>query len=156
MHTDRRIVPEHYGGENYDVFDGPGGVSCAAVDLARLLAMLSCRKNNPIFPPAVIDQFLQDAVAATTAGSDHGYHGFDSASGGLPHVALVKGGSLPGVRTGFSGKVGEYFIVILRNSEAVEGVTTPSDWKKDLTALAKSIDWGSGDLFPQFGMPAFG
>jgi CubicO group peptidase (beta-lactamase class C family) len=155
VHTDRRLVPGHYGGENYDVFDGPGGVSCAAVDLARLLAMLSCRSLNPVFPPAVIDEFLQDAVAATQAGTDHGYHGFDAASGTLPHVSLRKGGSLPGVRTGFSGKVGQRFIVILRNCEAVEGAT-PTDWRTELGDLAKAVDWGSGDLFPQFGMPSLG
>lgn len=155
VHTDRRIVPAHYGGENYDVFDGPGGVSCAAVDLARLLAMLSCRTFNPVFSAGKIDDFLTDAVAATAAGSDHGYHGFDAASGSLPHVQLRKGGSLPGVRTGFDGKVGERFIVILRNCEAVEGAT-PTDWKTDLGNLAKAVDWGAGDLFPSFGMPGLG
>jgi CubicO group peptidase (beta-lactamase class C family) len=155
VHTDRRIVPGHYGGENYDVFDAPGGVSSAAVDLARLLAMLSCRTGNPVLPPATIDDFLTDAVAATSAGSDHGYHGFDAASGSLPHVSLRKGGSLPGVRTGFDGEVGQRFIIMLRNCEGVEGAT-PSDWKKELDDLAKAVDWGNGDLFPQFGMPALG
>ena len=155
VHNDRRIVPAHYGGENYDVFDAPGGVSCAAVDLARLLAMLACRTGNPVLAPATIDDFLTDAVAATAAGSDHGYHGFDAASGSLPNVSLRKGGSLPGVRTGFDGEVGRRFIIMLRNCEAVDGAT-PSDWKKELDDLAKAVDWGGGDLFPQFGMPALG
>ena len=155
IHNDRRIVPEHYGGENYDVFDGPGGVSCAAVDLARLLAMLACRSRNPMFPPGTIDDFLTDAVAATSAGADHGYHGFDSATGSLPHVTLAKGGSLPGVRAGFQGKVGKRFVIMLRNGQAVDGAT-PSDWRTELYALADAVDWGSGDLFPQYGMPSFG
>ena len=154
VHTDRRIVPEHYGGENYDVFDGPGGVSCAAVDMARLLAMLSCRSHNPVLPPATIDDFLTDAVAATSAGTDHGYHGFDSATGALPHVRLQKGGSLPGVRTGFEGMVGRRFVIMLRNGHAIDGAT-PTD-KTEILDMADAIDWGSGDLFPQYGMPGLG
>lgn len=155
VHNDRRIVPEHYGGENYDVFDGPGGVSCAAVDMARLLAMLSCRSRNPIFPPGTIDDFLRDAMAATDAGTAKGYHGFDSATGTLPHVKLAKGGSLPGVRTGFQGKVGQRFVIMLRNGEAVDDAT-PREWRTDLVALADAVNWGSGDLFPQYGMPSLG
>lgn len=154
VHTDRRIVPEHYGGENYDVFDGPGGVSCAAVDMARLLAMLSCRSNNPVLPPGTIDDFLTDAVAATSAGTDHGYHGFDSASGSLPHVSLQKGGSLPGVRCGFEGAVGQRFVIMLRNGHAIDGAT-PTD-KSEILDMADDIDWGTGDLFPQYGMVGLG
>ena len=113
------------------------------------------RSHNPIFPPATIDDFLRDAVAATSAGTDHGYHGFDSATGALPHVKLAKGGSLPGVRTGFQGKVGQRFVIMLRNGEAVDGAT-PREWRTELVALADAVNWGSGDLFPQYGMPSLG
>lgn len=123
MHNDRRIMPEHYGGENYYVFDGPGGVSCAAVDMARLLAMLSCRSNNPVLAPGTIDDFLTDAVAATTArtGDKKGSRGFDAATGSLPDVSVHKGGSLPDLRCGFEGKVGQRFVIMLRNGHAIGG-----------------------------------
>ena len=136
------------------MFDGPGGVSCAAVDLPRLHAMLAFRSRNPIFPPATIDDFLTDAVAATSAHGVQGYHGFDSASGSLPHVTVVKGGSLPGVCAGFQGKVGQRFVIMLRNGQAVDGAT-PSEWRTELYDLANAVNWGSGDLFPQYGMPSF-
>jgi CubicO group peptidase (beta-lactamase class C family) len=152
LETARRIVPGHYGGENYDVFDGPGGISSAAVDVARLVAMLSCRTNNPILPAPILQEFLENAAAATLAGTDKGYHGFDAVMGSDPNFTARKGGSLPGVATGFSGTTGRRFIIMLRNSPPVEGAS-PAKWDVELNNLAKAVNWGNGDLFPQFGMP---
>jgi CubicO group peptidase (beta-lactamase class C family) len=153
VHDDRRIVPLQYGDENYEVYDGAGGLSSAVVDLARLCAMLSCRSNNPLFMDDVLKAFLSDAVAATGAGSDHGYHGFDWASGTYPSVTCSKGGGNPGVGAGFYGTTGRRFIIIARNGEKVDGAT-PVDWNTELDALAATIDWKGADLFPHFGMPA--
>lgn len=75
------------------------------------------------------------------------------AKGSLPHVELQKGGSLPGVRCGFEGKVGEKFVIMLRNGHAIEGATPTQ--KKEILDMADEIDWGTGDLFPQYGMSSF-
>jgi len=154
VHDDRRLVPYQYGDENYEVFDGAGGISSAVIDVARLCAMFSCRLANPLFSSDTLDEMLQDAVAATNAGSDHGYHGFDSASGTSPHVLVEKGGSLPGAGSGFRGTTGRRFIVILRNGSKKENEPLV-DWKTDLEAIAATITWGD-DLFPHFNMPSLG
>ena len=155
VHNDRRIVPVQYGDENYEVYDGAGGISSAVVDMARMCAMLSCRFSNPLFTDNVLRALLSDAVAATNAGSHHGYYGFDWAAGIYPGVACSKGGGDPGVGAGISGTTGNRFIVIARNGENVQGAT-PDDWVTDLDAIAATIDWKGGDLFPHFGMPALG
>jgi CubicO group peptidase (beta-lactamase class C family) len=152
---DRRIVPLQYGDENYEVYDGAGGLSSAVVDLARLCAMLSCRSNNPLFTDDALKNFLSAAVAATAAGSDHGYYGFDWATGTYPSVRCSKGGGDPGEAAGLSGATGSRFIVIARNGADVAGAT-PADWTTALDAIAATIDWKSTDLFPHFGMPALG
>jgi CubicO group peptidase (beta-lactamase class C family) len=155
VHNDRRIVPVQYGDENYEVYDGAGGVSSAVVDVARLCAMLSCRVDNPLFSDHFLGALLGDAVAATSAGSDHGYYGFDWATGTYPSVACEKGGGNPGVGAGFSGRTADRFIVIARNGEKVEDAS-PVNWDTELAAIAATIDWKGGDLFPHFGMPALG
>lgn len=153
MHSDRRIVPEQYGDENCDLFDGAGGVSTAMVDLARLCAMMSCRTANPIFSPAILVDWLDDAVASEIAQGRHA-HGFDNASGTDPTFTLSKGGGLPGVGSGLYGKTGRFFVVIARNGDKVDDPALSADWKTELYALAKDVDWQGKDIFPQFGMSA--
>jgi CubicO group peptidase (beta-lactamase class C family) len=158
MHSEfpRPLVPVQYEGSNCDVYDGAGGVSAAVVDVARLGAMLACRSANPIFPTtATLDAMLSDAVAATAAGSDQGYHGFDWATGSSPTIRYSKGGTLgDSAGSGIEGKTGELVIVIFRNGAYLpDGV---SDWKQAIPDLANAVNWGPGDLFPtpQFGMPS--
>lgn len=156
IHEDRRLVPLAYGVENYEVYDGAGGVSSAMVDLARLCAMFSCTTGNPVLSATMLEDLFTDAVAATAAGSDHGYHGFDGASlgtGATPGYKLRKGGSNPGVRSSFTGETDRRFIMMARTDENLEGAE-PSDWKTDLATLAADVDWNNGDLFPQYDMPA--
>jgi hypothetical protein len=47
------------------------------------------------------------------------------------------------------------FIVIARNGESVDGATR-FDWPTDLDAIAETIDWNGGDLFPHLGMTSLG
>lgn len=154
VHGDRRIVPIPYGRDNYELYGGAAGVSSAVIDVARLGAMLNCRIGNPVFSTAVLDDLLSDAVEATSQGSDHGYHGFDGATDNGGVITVSKGGSLTGVGSGLWGKTGKRFIAIARNGEKVEGA--PEDWKNGIDDLAKLVNWGTGDLFPQFGMPTLG
>lgn len=155
VHNDRRLVPLAYGAENYEVYDGAGGLSSAVVDLARLCAMLSCRTNNPLFTDEQLKLLLTEAVSATSAGNDHGYYGFDRAVGTYPAVTCNKAGGNPGVGAGFSGTTGGRFIILTRNGAKLEGAS-PVKWDTDLDAIAATINWKQTDLFPQFGMPALG
>ena len=153
VHNDRRLVASQYGEENYNLFDGAGGISTAMVDLARLCAMFSCRTNNPVLPPSVLKAMFEAAVASEATQGDHGHHGFDNPSGSDPTFTLDKGGSLPGVGSGFFGKTGKFFVTIARNGPVDPNSMGPTDWNTDLYKMAKDIDWAGKDMFPQFGMP---
>lgn len=153
VHDDRRIVPLTYGYDNYEVYLGAGGISSAVVDMARLGAMLNCRVNNPLFSTAVLDELLNDVVAATLARTGHGFHGFDEAEDKGSYIELSKGGSLEGVWAGLWGRTGRRFIAIARNGPKVEGESQPY---LAIEALAQSIDWGTDDFFPAFDMPTLG
>jgi hypothetical protein len=41
------------------------------------------------------------------------------------------------------------------NGEKIAGAT-PVNWDTELAAIAATIDWKGGDLFPHFDMPALG
>jgi CubicO group peptidase (beta-lactamase class C family) len=151
VHGDRRLVPIQYGGQNWDVFDGAGGISSGAVDLARFAAMLSCRTGNPVLPENVLRTWLQEAVASKATHGGHAHHGFDQAIYWDWKFFLEKGGGLDGAGSGLWGYTDDYFIVIVRNGEKEE--SAPEDWKNGLYDIAKTIDWGTQDLFPHYGMP---
>lgn len=162
VHDDRRIVPIQYGGENYEISNGTGGLSAAVIDVARLCAMFSCRLLNPVLDTATVDSMLADAVAANGAavgGEDaHGFHGFDSANSldlASHQVQFEKGGANAAVKTGLIGTTGKHFAVIARNGPKVVDAGDV-DWKTALLDIARDIDWGKGDLFPRFGMPSLG
>ncbi|MET1111317.1 MAG: serine hydrolase domain-containing protein, partial [Allosphingosinicella sp.] len=151
VHDDRRIVPTTYGQFNYEVWGGAAGISSAVVDLARIGAALNCPVDSPLFSKAALDDLLRNAVFADTSGSDKGYHGFDTAEEAGATIALEKGGELPGVRAELWGRTGQRFIAIARNGNDVEG--SRRHWSLRIDQLAEAVDWGTGDLFPQFGMP---
>ena len=65
------IQANGYGGFwNLERNDGGGGLSAAVVDVARLLALLDIRTNNPVLTPAAIANLftLAQASAYTAAG----------------------------------------------------------------------------------------
>ncbi len=155
IHDDRRLVPVQYGHENYEVYDGAGGLSTAVVDLARLCATLACRSNNnPLMSDRTQIAMLNDAVAATDQYSSHGFHGFDwvKAKAG-DHFELEKGGTNPGVRMGFTGRTDRRISIVARNGDPWPHAE-PTDWKTEIATRADAVDWAGGDLFPTFGMPS--
>lgn len=154
-HADRRLVPVQYGAANYEVFDGAGGLSSAVIDVARLCAMLACRQGNPVLSPAVIDELFADAVKATAERPSHGFHGFDGAEytdGSKQAVSYHKGGNLNGVRTSAVGVTGGRVYVIAYNGDPAPDANTK--WKDLVAPLGDAVDWGTGDLFPHYGMPS--
>ena len=155
IHDDRRLVPVQYGHENYEVYDGAGGVSAAIVDLARLCAMLSCRSdNNPLMEDDVLIEMLDDGVAASDKYGSHGFHGFDWVkSKPDDHFQLEKGGTNPGVRAGFTGRTDRRIYIVARNGEPWP-LAMPTDWKTEIATRADAVNWAGGDLFPAFGMPS--
>ncbi|HEX7332991.1 MAG TPA: serine hydrolase [Pyrinomonadaceae bacterium] len=152
----RPLVPTHYGTFDLEMFDGCGGLSSAVVDVARLCAMFSCRNNNPVLKKDTIDDMLAAAVAATSglSGPDaHGYHGFDWASNvdlDKHQVMFSKGGWLPGMGTYYIGTSGGLFYIIAQNGNSPKGDGV--NWYDEIRPIVEAHDWGTADLFPNFGM----
>jgi CubicO group peptidase (beta-lactamase class C family) len=161
--SDERTVAAQYGALDYEMFDGCGGVSSAVVDVARLGAMLSARQGNPVLTAASIDAHFTNAANATSnlssppGGSAHGYHGWDWAKiddMAAPTYRCSKGGWLPGLSSGIRITTGGLTYVILRNGDPRKGVATK--WLEPIQPICEAHDWGTSDLFPQFGMPSLG
>jgi CubicO group peptidase (beta-lactamase class C family) len=157
--TNRTLVPNHYGAVDYEIFDGCGGLSSAVVDVARLLALLSVRQNNPVFKTSTLDALLGNATTATStlSGPDaHGYHGFDGVFAVDPANNVYvgsKGGWLPSHQSLAWFTTGGMSYVIAENGNELDGVKY--DWLAPVRDIAEKRDWGNADLFPSFNMPAF-
>ena len=152
----RPLVPTHYGTFDMEMFDGCGGLSSAVVDVARLCAMFSCRNNNPVLKKDTIDDMLAAAVEATSelSGPDaHGYHGFDWAVNvdlDKHQVMFSKGGWLPGMGSYYIGTSGGLFYIIAQNGNSPKGDGV--NWYDEIRPIVEAHDWGTADLFPNFGM----
>jgi CubicO group peptidase (beta-lactamase class C family) len=153
---DRRLAANGYGGFwNLERNDGGGGLSAAVVDVARLLAMLDIRTNNPVLTPAAIANLFTLAQAS-------GGHGFDmgqviDAANGVYYAQ--KGGSLPeSSQNVVRYSTNDFSMVLCWNrSDITEGSGGDGWWYPDYPALltvARAQSWGNQDLFPSFGMPS--
>ena len=148
MSSDRPLVALAHGHENLENFEGSGGLSAAATDVARLLAALSLRDNNPMLAAASLDALFANASSA-------GGHGFDWVQNVDPanHVHRgVKGGALTGSQNGIYFSTGGISYAV----HWAGSVPAGEAWFPVFTSVLKAAeerDWGSGDLFPSFGMP---
>ena len=157
--SDRPLVAQQYGAWSMENFDGSGGLSASTTDIARFVAALSLRKNNPVLSEKTLDTWLANAATASKAltGPDrHGFHGFDWVNDPSTknHIYQgAKGGWLPSHQSGVSFTTGGLSYIIAINGNTRPGVTV--DWEPDIRAIAEKQDWGTTDLFTQYGMPSF-
>lgn len=161
---DQPLVPSQYGTWSSENHDGAGGLSAAAVDLARVVAMFSSGTANPVLKPATLNQLFDNAVTCTktytgpnadpSKNEAHGYHGLDwaQANDQAKHLyRAAKGGYLPASQNGFSFDTGDLGLVICIGSNQAEGVML--NWETAVRPLANQQNWGTTDLFtlPEFG-----
>jgi CubicO group peptidase (beta-lactamase class C family) len=152
------LVPWEYGSRNFEVTAPAGGISSAAVDMARILAALSLTAaDNPMLAPAEITAMITAATATftNTNGQVSGMrgHGWDSAnaepSGGW---YAEKGGLIFDAQSCLHLSTNDISMSVLWGHWPVGG-----DWYPDFPEVinaAKAQNWGSADLFPTFGMPS--
>lgn len=158
------LVPQQYGAWSSENHDGAGGLSAAATDLARLVAMFSAGAANPVLKAATLNQLLASAAtcSATYSSKDpnsndfHGFHGFDWAKvvDKSQNIYIgAKGGWLSSSQNSFDFTTGGYGYVVCMGSNNYQGVN--QWWEAEVQAAAEKYPWGaSTDLFPQFGMAA--
>jgi CubicO group peptidase (beta-lactamase class C family) len=150
---ERPMVPYQYGVDDYEVYDGAGGLSGAAPDLARIAAALSLRADNPMLSASTIDWMLARAADA----GEFGGHGFDYVDvlDGKNHIYQgAKAGWLKGSESRFVFTTGGFSYVFLTNGNGQKGVKT--GWLPGVRAAAEGRNWDGLDLFPEFGMASFG
>ena len=146
-----------YGGDNFAATSGAGGMSMAATDMARLLAMLNLRTTNPVYldttatdgDPATIDQLLGSPSL-----------GFDGAFGDASGAHFFKGGYIDGLQSTvyYTANGLSYVLFWARNEVPNSG--NPSDnwwpsWAALETALRGANLASRADLFPTYGMTSF-
>ena len=161
MSNTQPLVPDVYGNVQLEINEGEGGLSAAPTDLARLIAILISQKDNASVTRATLTKMLNAGAAMSAAGNSRAGYGFDSVnalSGGQFYAQ--KGGSLGSSASvlQFNGDWG--FPMLWGNGQpGTSGVAAPPgpSWYPDFPEvmnIATATDWGSGDLFPQFGMPS--
>jgi len=157
MTPDQPLVASGYGDDELAIGQGGSGLSAATTDLARLIAILVDGNDNPALKRATLVGMLSDAAAlAATPGMTRAGYGLDGAEN-------LGGGKFYGQKGGliinaasvlqFNGDWG--FALCFGSPAQLPGVTPV--WYPDyvpLMSIAKSTNWGTTDLFPDFGMPS--
>jgi CubicO group peptidase (beta-lactamase class C family) len=147
------FVPDEYGSEQVGLMEGGGGLSGAATDIARLIAILISQSDNPALKRDTIVNMLMAGSALSAAGMGRAGYGFDYLQNfNNGQFYGQKGGSLDS-----SGNVlefnGDWGFAMQWGGQA----TAATAWYPDYPAvmnIAKSTMWSVTDLFPQFGMPS--
>jgi CubicO group peptidase (beta-lactamase class C family) len=164
MTKQRPIVPVGYGHEQYEKQEGSGGLSAAVTDLARIAAVLISQTNNPALKRSTITTMFANGLATQTAyvgktldgkGPRAG-HGFDavSALAGGKYMGQ-KGGSLDTSGNALSFN-GDWGMAVCWSGKLIAPYQGQSwyPYFPGVMDIAKSTSWGSGDLFPLYGMPS--
>ena len=150
------LVPVGYGTEHYEKQEGSGGLSAAATDIARLIAILMLQKDSPAMKRSTIDLMLNNAVAAGMKFGSRAGHGFDTVRAQTNNRFYgQKGGTLDTSRNVLQFD-GDWGFVCNRTASAEwtpDGKGIYPDFPS-LMDIAKNMSWGSNDLFPHYGMPA--
>ncbi len=153
-----------YGDKNLPNMQGGGGLSAAATDMARVLAAMQLKEDNPVFKPGMVDRMLKLSYAADndkrfTHSNAFGYYGLDSvgpvkSGGSVPPYQADKGGYLETSQNAIFYQDGGISYVVCWNGHTTGG----ESWYPVFNSVLKAAvahNWGNIDLFPKYGMPAF-
>lgn len=158
MSDKRPLVPLGYGTEHFERQEGGGGLSAAATDLGRLVAILLSQDDNPAMKRATIKTMMDNAVSTiqtwmnktSDLRAGHGWDGVGAQANNRYYGQ--KGGSLD-----TSGNVlqisGDWGFAMCWGGKA----SAASGWYPDypdVMKIAKNAFANAADLFPQFGMPS--
>ena len=149
------LVPDVYGNVQLEINEGAGGLSAAPTDLARLIAILISQKDNPAVTRSTLVSMLSAGAKMNANGFGRAGYGFDWVNDlGSGQYYAQKGGSLGSSASclQFNGDWG--FTMLWGNGEP--GIPNQSWYPDfpDVMNIATAVNWGPGDLFPQFGMPS--
>jgi CubicO group peptidase (beta-lactamase class C family) len=146
------LAASPYGGDNFAATTGAGGLSMAAPDMARLLAMLNMRSsNNPVYknPSSIISQILGNPLL-----------GFDQSQSDANGQHFIKGGYISGLQSTVYYTQSELSYVLFWARNEVPNSGNASDnwwplWSALETALRGAKLGSRPDFFPTYGMKSF-
>lgn len=159
---DQRLVPAGYGDLNFGVAGPAGGISSAAVDMARILAALNLTAtDNPMLAPSEIKAMFQASAATftnpftnppgqVTTMRGHGWDYCTSESGGGWYAQ--KGGSEDDNQSCVRHSTNGISMAVAWAHSVVAGNWYPDFPEVINTAIAH--DWGTTDLFQRLACPA--
>ena len=161
------LVADGYGSDPnpIEIDEGAGGLSAAATDLARLIAILISQKDSPggALTRDTLTGMLAKGAQLTAAGFGRAGYGFDALNdlGGGQQFYGQKGGlgDTTGTVFQFNRPQGWGFTLLQAGNG---GALYPSNLVypdvypdfPEVMNIAQNTDWGSADLFPEFGMPS--
>jgi CubicO group peptidase (beta-lactamase class C family) len=150
IHTDRRTVPEQFGGDfddNLARSAGSGGILTSVVDCVRIFSGafdLTC--DGGPFTQSTIDR-LAVLPAITDAATLGGFARADLSNG---VVSLGKAGTVAGCSTQFVRRSDGVTIAVFCGKRDAHAD------RAELNLLASAVtDWPTHDLFPNYGLASF-
>ncbi len=150
------LVPDVYGNVQLEINEGAGGLSAAPTDLARLIAILISQQDNPAMTRATLVSMLNAGAQMNANGYGIAGFGFDGVNT-LPNKQFyAQKGGLLGSSSSCVQFNGEWGFTMLWGS-GEPGSLPNQPWYPDfpgVMSIAQSTNWGTNDLFPQFGMPS--
>ena len=150
MTPDQPLVASGYGTDELAIAQGSGGLSAATTDLARLVAILIDQHDNPALKRATITGMLSAAAKLSSAGYGRAGYGLDYAKNyGGGSFYGQKGGILVGAASVLQFDDQWGFALCFGSPSGPYGVYP--DFPAVMN-VAKNTNWGTTDLFPQFGM----
>lgn len=150
MTPDRPPVADVYGNLHLENGAAGGGLSSAAVDLARFIAAFNVEHANPVLPRAAILKMLN---AAATSNGPRAGHGFDAVFPRGTSFECHKGGYLWTSQNGIKFDLDGLGIAIAYNGVS-DQVLFRTQWPT-IQSTIEATPWSTTtDYFPDFGMPA--
>jgi CubicO group peptidase (beta-lactamase class C family) len=147
-----QLVPSYYGTYHLEILDGDGGLTGAAVDVARLVAIMLSQDDSPVLKRKTLVSMFGRGAVLSSQGHRSGY-GFDGISDqGNGRFYALKGGALDDAHSvididGDWGSVSLFAAADAPNAGSAAGFL-------NVYAPDRNSLMGAPDLFPQFGMPS--
>jgi CubicO group peptidase (beta-lactamase class C family) len=154
----KKLVPTYYGTYHLEILDGDGGLTGAAVDVARLVAILTSQDDSPALKRSTIVTMFEKGAAIfdPKKGRRSGF-GFDAITDeGNGQFFALKGGALTDAHSviEIGGDWGS--VSLFAAADAPNAGSLPPSGFLDLYAPEPDRDslMDVDDLFPQYGMPS--
>ncbi|MDK2743769.1 MAG: serine hydrolase [Nitrospira sp. BO4] len=151
MTADQPLVADVYGNLHLENGASGGGLSCAAVDLARFVAAFNVNRANPMLRRSSIVAMLN---AAAHSGLPRAGNGFDGVAVTGSSFRCDKGGYIWTSQNAISFDLDGLGIVVCYNG-VNDAALFQTGWPA-IRAAIEAVPWSShANYFPDFGMPAF-